>query len=247
MIATDLDGTLLRSDKTISEHTKSVLSRCRESGLKLVYATGRGGIDANIVPPELFDGRITMNGAVAKAGDAVVYNCPIPYRDARRLLVSCDKRGLRIVSQTSDMHYSNFATSDVWPRLTNYKIVDFSRHDADAEKIYTFDLTPEDISFIENQLPDNLYMVVMTDGLAMIVHKGATKSKAVSELASFWGIDKSEIVAFGDDLNDIDMISYAGVGVAMENALDEVKAAAGHVCSSNDHDGAVRWLEDNVL
>ena len=73
MIVTDLDGTLLMSDKSISQYTKSVLCRCREAGIKTAYATGRGGSAERIVPSELFDARIIMNGASAYINDKIVY------------------------------------------------------------------------------------------------------------------------------------------------------------------------------
>jgi len=79
------------------------------------------------------------------------------------------------------------------------------------------------------------------------MHKDATKSKAAASLVQFWDIASSEILAFGDDLNDIDMLSYAGIGVAMGNALDEVKAAANYICLSNDEDGVAHWIEEFIL
>ena len=85
------------------------------------------------------------------------------------------------------------------------------------------------------------------DGIAMIMHNGATKSKAVAALARQWGISQSEIVAFGDHLNDIDMLTYAGIGVATSGALDEAKAAADYVCGSCDEDGVAQWIEENIL
>ena len=77
----------------------------------------------------------------------------------------------------------------------------------------------------------------------MVMHKDATKAKAIEELARIWGISQSEIVAFGDDLNDIDMLSYAGISVAMGNALDEVKAVADFICETCDNDGVAKWIE----
>ena len=62
MIVMDLDGTLLRSDKTISKYTACVLNKCRERGIKVVYATGRGGSAEKVAPAGLFDARIVMNG-----------------------------------------------------------------------------------------------------------------------------------------------------------------------------------------
>jgi len=69
MIVTDLDGTLLRDDKRISERTKNTLIRCRENGIKVVFASARGGSVERFAPDYLVDGKIRMNGAVAKIGD----------------------------------------------------------------------------------------------------------------------------------------------------------------------------------
>ena len=250
MIVTDLDGTLLRSDKTISEKTRSILRRCREAGLKVVYATGRGGSAERVTSGVVFDAGITMNGAVAKISGRVIYNRLIPYRIARPILTACHNRGMNMTSEISGMHYSNFVVSDIWPRITNYEIIDFSQHKADAEKIYTPNPAPEDISFIVQQLPAELYFVVTADAagfLGQIMHRDATKAKAVAAAGRCWGILPQEIVAFGDDLNDIDMLSYAGTGVAMENAVDEVKAAADHICLHNDEDGLAKWIEEYLF
>ena len=69
MVVTDLDDTLLRKDKTISERTTTALRKCREKGIKTVYATGRGNSSKMFVSSELFDGFVRMNGAMAYMGD----------------------------------------------------------------------------------------------------------------------------------------------------------------------------------
>ena len=247
MIVTDLDGTLLRDDKSISEYTREILSRCRESGIKVVCATGRGGSADKVAPADLFDGRITMNGAAAKAGDASIYKCMIPYQIAQPILIACDRYGLKTTSELNGMHYSNFAVPDEWATVTNYQKVDFANHNIDCETLYAVINSPADILFIEEHLPGELYMYVSRFDLAQIMHKDATKSKALSKLARLWGIDQSEIAAFGDDLNDIDLLEYAGYGVAMGNAVDDVKAAADYICDSNEVDGVAKWLEKHLL
>jgi len=80
----------------------------------------------------------------------------------------------------------------------------------------------------------------------MVMHKDALKSKAVAALAEYWNIERREIVAFGDDMNDIDLLKWCGTGVAMGNALDEVKAAADDMCDTNDNDGIAKWLECKI-
>ena len=96
-------------------------------------------------------------------------------------------------------------------------------------------------------MDDGLHLKVARDGLGQIMHKDATKANAVAALARYWIIAQSEIVAFGDDLNDIDLLIYAGVGVAVANALDEVRAIAKYICDANENDGVAKWLEENVL
>ena len=248
MIVTDLDGTLLRTDLSISERTRSTLSICRTKGIKVVYATGREIIAAERVTGGVaFDGRIIMNGAVAAIDDTVVYSRLIPYNVARPLLMACDQYGLKTASQGNVTHYSNFTVSDEWPFITSFQIVDFSKHEKDAEKLYMVIRNRDDVSFIEKHLPQELYLSVSRDNLAMVMHREATKSKALAEMARVWGIEQIEIVAFGDDLNDRDLVAFAGVGVAMGNALDETKATANYICDTNDNDGVAKWLEENVL
>jgi len=248
LIVTDLDGTLLRTDKTISAYTEHILRQCRAMGIKVVYATGRGHSADGLTPPELFDGNAINNGAVAMVGNAVVYDRLIACEISRPLLLACDTRGLLVGAQRHRLYYTNFDAAELWgPFYTDFEMVDFVQHDIDAEKIFVENCSPDDAAFIESHLPDELYLTVARDGLAMVMHREATKSNAVAALARHWDIAPAEIVAFGDELNDLDLLKYAGIGVAMSNALDEAKAAADVICRSNDEDGAARWLEANLL
>jgi len=247
MIVADLDETLLKTDKTISENAKNVLISCRKAGFKVVYATGRGGSAEHKISSEYFDGRIIFNGAIALINDEVVYYKVIPYQAAQSLLVACDQYGLKTASQFKGTDYSNFNVTNEWPFIKDYKIVDFSKHKLDAEKIYMVVNNAEDTKFIEKHLNSEIYLTVSKDNLGQVMHKDATKSKAIEAVAQKWGINASEIAAFGDDLNDIDMLKYAGISIAMENALPEVKAIADYTCQSNNDDGVVNWLLNYLL
>ncbi|MCL1806193.1 MAG: HAD hydrolase family protein [Oscillospiraceae bacterium] len=212
MIVSDLDGTFLRDDKTVSNRTIEVFRHCRGAGIKTVFATARGSSATGLIPEGLFDGRIVNNGARAMAGDEIVYDRPVPEDLARYLKKACGGRGLDIVFNSA------------------------------LGKVYAEGCGSEDAAFIKGLLPEDLHLYVSLDNIAMVMHKDATKSKATAELARHWGIAREEIAAFGDDLNDIDLLSYAGTGVAMGNALEEVKAAADGVCGSNEEDGMAVWL-----
>jgi hypothetical protein len=246
MIVVDLDGTLMRDDKTVSGRTISTLKKCREKGIKVTYATARSDSVKTLLPTEIFDGSVITNGALAYIDETQVYNRLISPQTAKKFLVAADEAGVNIAAQLYGKHYANFNITELWSWLKN-EFTDFKNHEIETEKIYSQIENSETAELLKSNIPDDLYMVIARDGLAMIMHREAVKSKAVAALASHWNIDKSEIAAFGDDLNDLDLLSFCGVGVAMGNALDEVKKAADFVCGTNENDGVAEWLEENIL
>jgi len=245
MIVTDLDGTLLHSDKSISSYTKRVLERCRARGMKVVYATARG-ISANIAPSELFDGYIRSNGATAYIGDTLVYQRYMPMERIRGLLLAAEQAGLNIVAVSNGLRYANYDATAHWPWAPHYEVADFQCLNIDIGEIYTMTETPQQQEMIKENLLDGLYLYASHDGFTMITHEDAMKHKAIAVLARHWGIEQADIVAFGDDFNDIDMLTYAGTSVAMGNAIEDVKNIAEAVCGGNDEDGVAKWLEENL-
>jgi len=247
MIVLDLDGTLLNSDKKISEYSKSIIQKCREKGVKIIFATVRGTTDS-IAPSELFDGCIKKSGAMAYDGDNLIYKQVMTISDVRSLLLACDKAGLKIVAESGDdgICYTNFIVTEEWTK--KHKVVDFAEIDFNSDKIYVIIEKIEAISIIKNNLPQNINLFIDRDNkFAFISHGEAVKSKATAALAEHWDIKQKEIVCFGDDLIDIDILQYCGVGVAMGNALDEVKKVADYICDTNDNDGVAKWLEERIL
>ena len=96
-------------------------------------------------------------------------------------------------------------------------------------------------------IPEDLYMQMSEGALLMVMNRQATKLNGIRLLAERYGVGLGEIAAFGDDVNDIEMLTACGVGVAVGNALPEVKAAADEVCGSNEEEGVARWIWGNVL
>ena len=216
MIALDLDGTLLQSNETISEYTKNILERCKTSGIKVIYATGRGERSArNVAPYECFDGVVTQGGAVVAVGETIISKCIIPYEIARPLLMLFDSHGINTMSEDNKLYYTNFTVTNGWTSSVNYRIVDFSTHSIDAEKINIFYNTLDEIDFVKNNIPADLYFVLARGGHGMIMRKDTTKLNGIMKLAELWGIDREEIVSFGDDEIDIEVLVNTGVGIAM--------------------------------
>ena len=100
----------------------------------------------------------------------------------------------------------------------------------------------EEMETYRHFLSEDQYLLLSENRIAMIMNRKATKANGIRLLAQRHGISLEDIVAFGDDYNDIDMLKTCGVGVAMANALEAVKESADAVCSSNDEDGVAHWL-----
>jgi len=250
MIAVDLDGTLLCDDKTISARTVETLMKCRSHGIRIIYATARGKSAFALVPPDILDGDVQMNGAVAYANDICVYKRDIQTVSVRDMLLAADEAGIQIAVERADWTYANFTFPDEWELIfrENYEVTDFKTLDINAEKIWAMPTSEAQIDLLKAHLPKGLYLVTTRDdSFTMIMHEEARKANAVLALAKHWGISPEQIVAFGDDVNDLDMLEKCGTGVAMGNAVDEVKAVADYVCDTNENDGIAKWIEEHVL
>lgn len=106
-----------------------------------------------------------------------------------------------------------------------------------------FDL---DRTLLRSILPQNTYLEIAEGTLGMVIHSRATKQQGILTALKALGITPEEATAFGDDLVDIDMLRACGFGVAVSNALPEVKEAADYITASNDEDGVAKWLESHT-
>ncbi|MCL2531058.1 MAG: HAD family hydrolase [Oscillospiraceae bacterium] len=250
LIVTDLDRTLLRSDKSISPFTAQVLSRCRAAGIKLVFATARAKRTAlHFAQNIAVDARILHNGAVVYIDKTLVLHHGIASHDTNEILraISRDYPQATLAVEIDDTLYANFDISAVWS-YTPVVWRDFTDlPDKPADKILVGISATEDIACYEKYLPENIYIQASEETVGMIMNRAATKWNAIRHLAKHWGIPTANIVAFGDDWNDIDMLRHCGMGVAVANALPQVKAAANAICASNDEDGVAQWLQQHVL
>ena len=248
MVVTDLDGTLLRDDKTISPFTKAVVAGLRARGVKFALATARPIRSVRGFLPDLgFDGAVYHNGAVVEAGGERLEGFGIerPRHVVKTILAH--EPGARMAVEADDVLFANFDTQTIWRGVTCVRTADFHEIDAlTADKIIVGAQTPAEAAALERLLPPTLYAQISENVIAMIMNRRATKLNGIRLLAARWGVDLTEAAAFGDDYNDAEMLRACGVGVAVANALDEVKAAADEICLSNEEDGVARWLEGKL-
>lgn len=246
----DLDGTLLRSDKTISPYTTKVLQKCRERGLILGIATARSEMNArrfiSAVNPEIV---VSSNGALVSFKGKGVYRCEFSKEDTKTIIdtaIAALGGDCEITVDTADKHYWNYKVFPLdidisWGETT---YTDYSRFYENALKICIGINDEKLASQIAGSVGDCSYFKFSDGDWFQFSRKSATKENAVSELSKVMGIGASDITAFGDDFIDIKMLTVCGKGVAVGNAIKEVKKIADVVIDTNDNDGIAKYLFD---
>jgi len=251
LIATDLDDTLLRSDKTVSEYTSSIFRRCRAEGIRTVFATARPvrAVEGWLSIDVLADACVYHSGAVVKVDGKPFRQSGIRHDAVDRLLDGVRRiGGFRMAAEIDDVIYADFDAATVWPGI-EYVMTDFydlPRLPADKLIFLAADGCA-DVEGIRRLLDGNLYLQASRYGMLTVMSGDARKLIAVREVAGHFGLTLDEVAAFGDDHADVGMLRGCGFGVAVANAVEEAKAAAGHACGSNDDDGVAKWLEEFAL
>jgi len=249
LIVTDLDNTLLRRDKSVSTYTARVFDRCRAAGIIVVFATARHKLFVRDMVTALTPDLIISNGgALARQQEQVLYRRVLGTPTVNALLARCRTLGQTMV--TTDAGYWTNAEHirSPWSEFAWVVRSDFS-HDFMHEAYHVGVVTP-DVSQKEKLITDFPHVRTLAfsnEDTCAFYHPEATKARALAASLSMLGISMSEVVAFGDDSNEIDMLNMCGLGVAVANAIDDVKAVAAELCDDCDEDGVARWVEKHIL
>jgi hypothetical protein len=105
----------------------------------------------------------------------------------------------------------------------------------------------KDMERYKEFLSDDLYIQLSENKIGMIMKKNATKSNGIIFLAQSYGINIDDVICFGDDYNDIDMLTLCGTGICMANGVQKAKDAADVLCDTNENDGVAKWIKENIL
>lgn len=242
----DLDKTLLRSDRTISEYTLSVLMRCREKGIRCVIATARPPRSIRVFEESIRpDAVVAMNGAYLRIGGerkrcgmVGAEQVSAFIRDIERLLP-----GRNWSLEAESGFYASFDTTTVWKGDPARQVTADTMPNEAAYKVIVGLESARDAEIMHSILPADTYLEIADGALGMVMHGSATKLRGVEAALSELGVPMEQAAAFGDDLADIGMLKSCGFGVAVANALPEVREAADYVTGTNDEDGPACWLE----
>ena len=250
LIATDLDRTLLRTDRTISPYTAGVFARLQGAGIPIVFATARSHHNiANILSIIPADGIIGNGGAIVTFGKTEVYRAlmdiEITNEILRRLSKSPDCGYISAENDKAYFYDDPTTEHRAWAKTLTLgfpKFWDFSQMlTAPAHKI-TAQIDHKAAADLVADMPDVGVLGFFDEPWTRFAHINATKWRALAALAEYLKIDPAHIAAFGDDYNDIEMLENTGISVAVANAIPKAIAAAKYACDSNDNDGVAKWL-----
>ena len=250
----DVDGTLITNTFDITDATKEAIMKQVDKGIPFTTVTARGGpamapirrhfnfpayqiifSGALVEDPngEMILSRTLTPDQVHKIYDVIENHCP-------GVLPTCYTR------ETWFAPYDDGKWIPFEANCTEISPV-FGEKPTDDMPVYKFlcmgeeDVTDKALQILKEKLPE-LTIYKSSRFYIEVLSGEASKSRAIAFLLEKWGMTKDEIIAFGDSYNDIDMLEYAGFGVAMGNAPDPVKASANAVTDDNDHDGLAKAI-----
>jgi Cof subfamily protein (haloacid dehalogenase superfamily) len=260
LIATDLDGTLVRSDDTVSAYTHQVLARVRSAGIPIVGATGRGPRLTDLVRADIPAADFLVMGGGGRVVDVSDPDLPIVLRDERLdgavlagLLADLEKEvgTLSVLVEAGDeprsplwgdphpaWRYPEVVEARVRTEaLAGRVIKGFAFHDSyDADQLLA----------VAHRLVDPKVATVTQAGLGYIeiCPPGVDKATGLAVVAHVLGVDPDDVLVFGDMPNDLPMFRWAGFGrIAVANAHAQVRELADEIILSNDADGVATYLD----
>jgi len=259
-MAVDIDGTLLNSLGELTEETRKAIKSGIEGGLIFTISTGRPLQGAEYLNEVLnLDlPYITYNGAMVIMGKSkeILYEQNLSSEDANRIIDLGEKYGTTIIIWADNKLF----VTELNERVQKYKkiskvepIVTGDLHKlikAGVTKILWYDEIVKIESFqseIGKYLNDSVNFYTSRPMFLEFVDKKASKAIAMEKLGEHFGIKRSEMIAVGDGYNDLSMIEYAGLGVAMANAKDAIKEKADFITLSNDEDGVAHVINMFIL
>ncbi|UAC49059.1 Cof-type HAD-IIB family hydrolase [Bacillus aquiflavi] len=260
LIALDLDGTLLKDDKTISEKTKQVIQKAKAAGHIVMISTGRPFRSSEIYYRELelntpivnFNGAFVHHPLDSGWG---IFHTPLNINIAKKIVDALQSfKFNNIIAEVIDdvyFHYHDEKLLDIFgfgkPNITTGDLRQFLKDSPTSMLIHADE---SNVETIRKHLTDVHAEVIDHRSWAApwyvveIVRYGLNKAVGLKKVADYYGIPRERVVAFGDEDNDLEMLDFAGKGIAMGNAIDKVKTIANEVTLTNEEDGIAVYLSE---
>ena len=265
LIAIDIDGTLINPKHEITPFTKEVIHRVRKQGIRVALCTGRPFLGAQRYVNELGldleeEYLITYNGAIIQntLTREAFHHIGLTGEDYHRIAKLAMEMGAHFHAldldaiYTSNRDMSRYTGRDSYftTMPIRFRTLEEIHEKDEFTKIMLIDepaILDEVIAKIPSEFYEEYTIFKSEPFYCEILNKRASKGQAVQRLAASLQISQHEIMTIGDHPNDLDMVQYAGIGVAMGNAVDELKKIADYITSTNNEDGAAKAIEKFIL
>jgi Cof subfamily protein (haloacid dehalogenase superfamily) len=253
LVALDLDGTLLAPDETISPRNRAAIKDALTAGIRVVLVTGRG-VDTPIrVSKELGLNLpvICCHGALTKdfGANKTLESIPVPLAYAKQMVEFAEREGLAIAIYVEEAFYRLQGSEIFMDDMRGpgwYEAPSLSEILTQAPTFIRF-LGEESVRRMQREFGDLplsfRYETWMDFVECAVLNRDASKKNALAKLCADFGIPAERVLAIGDSRNDIPMLRWAGIGVAMGNALPEVRQSVRYVTAPNHQDGVARAIE----
>lgn len=263
IIALDLDGTLTNSEKNITPRTFDALMKAQREGVRLVLASGRPtfGIAALANQLQLADYGgyvVSYNGGriIDWCEKTVIFSQVVDQKLVPILYDFAEKAQLPIVtylpeailaSKNEGEYLAEEARINGMPIVVAQNFVEEAMQIAGGSTKFLIPGEPELLVQLESEmkaaLSEQMEVFRSAPFFLELPPKGIDKAQSLQRLLTHLGLERESLMAFGDGFNDLSMIQFAGQGVAMANAVEEVKSIADFVTTSNEEDGIAHALE----
>lgn len=267
LVAIDFDGTLVTDEKELTKKTIEVIKEASKKGVKIMISSGRSFyrlekyIDALDLRKEN-QCTICFNGGmiIENTTKEMTYSKNIDVQEVNELIQLGKSLNLPIMLYAKDTQYVEKVPEVVQKNTKNLKgmhleIINFSELNFNKKENHIYKICfidkPEIIIEKRNEIPKEIvekYEITSSvPEYLEIVKKGIKKSEAIKVVMEKYHIKQEEVMAIGDGENDVEMLEFAGLGIAMENANEYVKSFANDVTTSNNHDGVANAIEKYIL
>ena len=246
----DIDGTLIDFlTHTMPESTLRALELLRQKGVRLFLATGRAPKHIRFMDDFFdFDGVIAFNGQYCFDRDGVFFDAPLSAQTVEKAFSYMERKDIAANFETVDDDLFNRVNDRVRTFLRLAKVNGIEPRADEIlslkQNVYQMSVfvSPEEEKKLMEQLPE-CKALRWTPTFINVIDKAGGKAVGLAKACERYGISREEIMAFGDGGNDVDMLDYAGIGIAMGNGGDDAKAAANHVTTNLDQDGVYNALK----
>ena len=254
LVATDIDGTILKSDFTFNQEVIECIKKLSNMGVKVVLISGRMNESTIPIYNQLgLDTPIgSYQGGLIKLGDKVLYEKSLDNKIARDVINWAKEQKIHVNLYMNDVLYAE-VDDDIIRRYTNERNVRFVCKNFDevelnnVNKLLLIDFENHDkITFAKDYLVSkypHLHICKSMDAFCEVCNGEASKGDAVKFLINYYGLSKDEVLTIGDHNNDIPLLLAGGTKVAMGNGTPEIKKVADYVTDGVLENGFVKAME----